>query len=61
MEERLHLKGLNGLRAIAAVSVVLAHTRSALPEFFFLKGPFDMANYGVIMFFSLSGFLITYL
>jgi peptidoglycan/LPS O-acetylase OafA/YrhL len=61
MEERLHLKGLNGLRAIAAISVVLSHLRIALPEFPAISGAFDLASYGVTMFFTLSGFLITYL
>ena len=61
MEEKLHLKGLNGIRAIAAVSVVLSHV--ALPG---IKLPYvlsigGLAQYGVTIFFTLSGFLITYL
>jgi len=62
MEERLHLKGLNGLRGIAAISVVLSHLRIALPEFpALVHHPFDLADCGVTVFFTLSGFLITYL
>lgn len=62
METRLHLKGLNGIRAIAAFAVILAHLRIALPDFpAFSSHPFDIANYGVTIFFTLSGFLITYL
>ena len=61
MEEKLHLKGLNGIRAIAAVSVVLSHV--GLPG---IKLPYvlsigGLAQYGVTIFFTLSGFLITYL
>lgn len=60
MEERLHLKGLNGLRAIAAISVVIAHIHltglqntNLWPRWF--------GTYSVTIFFTLSGFLITYL
>ena len=64
MEKNIfHLKGLNGIRAIAALSVVLSHTLLGL-EYFGLKnidGGWNFANYGVTMFFTLSGFLITYL
>ena len=59
----IHLPGLNGLRAIAAIAVVVSHT--------LLLGPYlglpskhqgtDLAGFGVSIFFSLSGFLITYL
>ncbi|MGZ3903048.1 MAG: acyltransferase family protein [Bacteroidia bacterium] len=57
-----HLKGLNGLRAIAAVSVVIFHTGRSL-DLFGLKaqGAFDLAGFGVTIFFALSGYLITYL
>jgi len=62
MEERVHLKGLNGLRAIAAIIVVIAHLRILLPERpAFIGERFDLANYAVTIFFTLSGFLITYL
>jgi len=66
----LHLKGLNGLRAIAALSVVFSHISLELKSFglnyLFVdkvgnpKGLL-MASYGVTIFFALSGFLITYL
>lgn len=60
MEERLHLKGLNGLRALAAISVVIAHIR--LPGFRFNQfWPRSPGTYAVTIFFTLSGFLISYL
>lgn len=64
--------GLNGLRALAAISVVIFHLTRDFGEFgldpYILgrladgspKG-FAMAGFGVTIFFSLSGFLITYL
>ena len=68
----LYLPGLNGIRAIAAVSVLVAHTNSSLSEFNIPN--FSMfstaqgkpshwwfAEHAVTMFFVLSGFLITYL
>lgn len=68
----IYFPGLNGLRAIAALSVVVFHITMALdmfgldPHLFGTlpdgspKG-FAMAGYGVTIFFTLSGFLITYL
>jgi len=58
----IHLKGLNGIRAIAACSVLIYHTNQSLntyglPNF----ESVDLAAFGVTIFFSLSGFLITYL
>jgi peptidoglycan/LPS O-acetylase OafA/YrhL len=64
--------GLNGLRALAALSVVVFHLTRDFAEFnlspyIFGNTPrrvakgFAMAGYGVTIFFSLSGFLITYL
>lgn len=72
MSEKLHFKGLNGLRAIAALAVVFSHTTLALKEFglnsFFWGINPDgtprttlLAGFGVSIFFALSGFLITYL
>ncbi len=72
MREKLHFKGLNGLRAIAALAVVFSHTTLALKEFglnsFFWGINPDgtprttlLAGFGVSIFFALSGFLITYL
>ena len=63
MKGSLHLKGLNGIRTIAALSVVISHTMLGL-DFFGLKriqSGWNFATYGVTMFFTLSGFLITYL
>ena len=59
----IHLPGLNGLRAIAAIAVVVTHTLLLWP---YLGLPSkhqgtDLAGFGVSIFFSLSGFLITYL
>ncbi|MGB4843034.1 MAG: acyltransferase [Ferruginibacter sp.] len=68
----IYFPGLNGLRTLAALSVVVSHTTLALSKFnldanFF--GTFRngepkglaMAGFGVTIFFVLSGFLITYL
>ena len=63
---RMFLPGLNELRAIAAVSVVIQHVVQFLQIYgqkdvgffnhFFLTG-----YHSVLLFFVLSGFLITYL
>lgn len=62
-QHKVHLKGLNGLRAIAALAVVVLHTSIGLRPFGLpwnrLGNQFGM--FGVTIFFSLSGFLITYL
>jgi peptidoglycan/LPS O-acetylase OafA/YrhL len=67
----LYFPGLNGLRAIAAMAVVISHTTLSLGEFnlpaMFSQGDdvqpqgLKLASYGVSIFFALSGFLITYL
>ncbi|KAA3649017.1 MAG: acyltransferase [Bacteroidetes bacterium] len=68
----VYLKGLNGIRAIAAIAVVFSHSTLRLDLFGLnahilgtqINGEprsFDLAGYGVSMFFTLSGFLITYL
>lgn len=68
----VHLSGLNGLRAISALAVVVSHISLSLDKFGldrYLFGRFadgtarglDMASYGVTIFFTISGFLITYL
>jgi peptidoglycan/LPS O-acetylase OafA/YrhL len=73
MAQSIHLKGLNGIRAIAAISVVLFHTSLSLDLFgldpYIIWGKlennkpqgFRMGSYAVTVFFTLSGFLITYL
>lgn len=58
----IHFEGLNSIRAIAALSVIASHVFQAF-EFFNLpkSGGLISADQGVTMFFTLSGFLITYL
>ena len=60
---QIHLTGLNGLRAIAAISVLFAHMSERLVEKGFLKTNYfgHFGGYSVTIFFTLSGFLITYL
>lgn len=71
-EKFLFLKGLNGLRTIAALSVVFSHISLSLKEFnvgLFVFGKnadgspkgWYLGEMGVTIFFVLSGFLITYL
>ncbi len=68
----IYLPGLNGLRAIAAIAVVISHTTLALDDFGLDNTIFgtdneghakglSLAGNGVTIFFTLSGFLITYL
>lgn len=58
----IHLPGLNGLRAFAALAVVVSHLRLAHDQFGLPKtGSLQLAQYGVTIFFALSGFLITFL
>ena len=68
----VYLPGLNGLRAIAALAVVVSHTTLALNQFGLDSNIFgtgqdgkpkglDLAGDGVSLFFTLSGFLITFL
>jgi len=62
MEGKVYLKGINGLRAICAIGVVVGHLNQSLDKFNLSKlGKFSLAGYGVTVFFSISGFLITYL
>lgn len=60
---KVHLKGLNGLRAIAALAVVVMHTSIGLESFGLHWNRFvnELGVFAVTIFFSLSGFLITYL
>jgi peptidoglycan/LPS O-acetylase OafA/YrhL len=68
----LYLPGLNGLRAISSLAVVVSHTALAMKKFnvdFFVFGvdnhqnplAWQLGSHGVTIFFVLSGFLITYL
>src|SRR5258706_4011675 len=63
-ESALYFKGLNGVRAIAALIVVLSHI-DQFSDVLQIKKPGFLGNgmggYAVDMFFVLSGFLITYL
>lgn len=72
MKGRVFFSGLNGLRAIAALAVVFSHITQGLHDFGldpFIFGKYAdgnpkttlLAGFGVSIFFTLSGFLITYL
>lgn len=59
-----YFPGLNGLRAIAAVTVMFMHINQFLPVLFHASpfvAPSDIAELSVVLFFVLSGFLITWL
>lgn len=61
-KDRIFLPGLNGIRAIAALAVVFSHTNNRLKHFGLMSLPnWDLSGYAVTMFFTLSGFLITFL
>jgi len=62
--DRIYFKGLNGIRAIAALTVVVIHTGQYLYLFDLPPSPryqWHWQSYAVTLFFVLSGFLITYL
>lgn len=62
MSKSIHLPGLNGLRAIAALSVMWSHTFQDTFGDWGTKGfQLPVVADGVTMFFVISGFLITYL
>ena len=58
-----HLNGLNGIRAIAAFTVIFSHCLQSGGLFGLPHGyqNYRAGYFGVTIFFSLSGFLITYL
>lgn len=60
--KNIYLPGLNGIRAIAAIAVIISHIGLSL-NLYDIKnfGGYALASFGVTMFFALSGFLITYL
>lgn len=59
---KIYFSGLNGLRAVAALAVVFSHIHMSLFWFNLPNLPtLALAEFGVTMFFALSGFLITYL
>jgi len=58
METRIHLKGLNGIRGISVITVVISHASIQGSGFIISSG---YPEYAVTFFFTLSGFLITYL
>ena len=65
-EERVFFTGINGLRFIAALSVIITHIELLKGVFSFKsywKNPlvFNIGGLGVYFFFVLSGFLITYI
>jgi peptidoglycan/LPS O-acetylase OafA/YrhL len=61
MKNKIYLPGLNGIRAIAALSVILAHSEKFLASVSSNNYFGNFGGYGVTIFFTLSGFLITYL
>jgi peptidoglycan/LPS O-acetylase OafA/YrhL len=61
-EPALYFRGLNGLRAVAALSVVVSHINMSFRQFNLdVLRTTNLAGFGVTIFFSISGFLITYL
>lgn len=61
-DKTIYLPGLNGLRSIAALSVLISHiSLRGIANFGLPFIDFPMAGYGVTLFFVISGFLITYL
>jgi len=67
MEHKIYFKNLNGLRFIAALIVLLSHVGQlvnifgVVPQFSPMVYSPVKGELGVILFFALSGFLITYL
>jgi peptidoglycan/LPS O-acetylase OafA/YrhL len=64
LEKPLYFPGLNGLRALAALTVIVWHVDSSVKSFNLSDIGLrqnGLAGYAVNLFFVLSGFLITYL
>lgn len=57
---KIYLKGLNGVRAIAALTVLFVHLNNSFP-ILPIEALRAVSLYAVTFFFTLSGFLITYL
>lgn len=62
-QDKLYLPGLNGIRAIAALSVLFGHMWAPFGDWGIGKSPFSIPwpDGPVTTFFVISGFLITYL
>jgi peptidoglycan/LPS O-acetylase OafA/YrhL len=61
-DNKVYLPGLNGLRAIAAISVLISHCIQERHQFGLEKASgLPVGGFSVTAFFTLSGFLITYL
>ncbi|MDB5146221.1 MAG: acyltransferase [Mucilaginibacter sp.] len=62
---RVYFSNLNGVRALAALMVVISHIELHKADFHVARIPYitilNFGKTGVTIFFSLSGFLITYL
>ncbi len=67
MRQHIYFRGLNGLRFFAALAVMITHIElikgQMMFEYLYESSPlvFELGSLGVIFFFVLSGFLITYL
>lgn len=63
---RSEIKSITGLRGVAAMLVALNHLTAAAAPFKLTTAPtalqaaFSMSGYGMTLFFTLSGFVITY-
>ena len=63
---RFYLPNLNGVRAIAAIMVLIHHVEQmrhiqGMESLWYLQGIKSLGKIAVVLFFTLSGFLITYL
>ncbi|PJJ10956.1 peptidoglycan/LPS O-acetylase OafA/YrhL [Flavobacterium sp. 1] len=66
MKETIYFPGLNGLRFLAALTVIIHHIEqfkliAKMDNYFHLPVIENMGGMGVTFFFTLSGFLLTYL